>query len=80
MPAAALGPEVAHPRTDRVVGQTEALGDGLGRQPLNKEGVQRGEATVEGLGGFEEEAAARGIVHEGLRTEGEFGGAGTVIG
>jgi hypothetical protein len=61
---ATLGAEVAHPRADRVVGQAEALADGLGRQALDEEGVQGGEAPVQGLGGFEEEAAAGGIVHD----------------
>jgi hypothetical protein len=48
-----------------VIGQAEALANGLGRQPLNEEGTQGGEAPVQGLGGLEEEAAAGGIVHDG---------------
>jgi hypothetical protein len=47
-----------------VIGQAEALADGLGRAPLDEEGVQGGEAPMQGLGGFQEEAAARGIVHD----------------
>jgi hypothetical protein len=48
-----------------MVGQAEARADGLGRKPLDKKGVQGGEAAVQGLGGFAEEAAAGGIVHAG---------------
>jgi hypothetical protein len=47
-----------------VIGQAEALGNGRGQEPLDEEGVQGGEAPVQGLGGFEEEAAAGGIVHD----------------
>jgi hypothetical protein len=68
--AAALAAEVTHPGADRVIAHVEALTDGLSGKPLDKEGVQRGEAPVQGLDGFEEEAAAEGIVHEGLRGEG----------
>ena len=61
---AALGPEVAHPGADGVIGQAEALANGPGREPLDEEGVQGGEAPMQGLGGLEEEAAAGGIVHD----------------
>jgi hypothetical protein len=73
----ALGPEVTNPGTDGVIGQAEALADGLRRIPFHKKGVQRGEATMQGLSGFEEEAAAGGIVHDGLRSEGAFLVTGT---
>jgi hypothetical protein len=63
-----------------VIGQAEALADGLGGKALDKKGVEGGEATVQGLGGFEEEAAAGGIVHDGLRGEGEFSVAGPAVG
>jgi hypothetical protein len=63
-----------------VVGQAEALADGLGGKSLDKEGVQGGEAAVQGLGRFEEEATAGGIVHDGLRGEGEFWVAGAAAG
>jgi hypothetical protein len=63
-----------------VVAQTEARADGLGGQPLHEEGVQRGEAAVQGLRRFEEEAAAGCIVHDGLRSEGEFQAAGQAAG
>jgi hypothetical protein len=46
-----------------VIGQPEALADGPGGKPFDKKGVQGGEAAVHGLRGFEEEAAAGGIVH-----------------
>jgi hypothetical protein len=62
-----------------VRGQAEALGDGLSGKPLDQEGVQRGEAPVQGLGGFEEAAAAGGIVHDGRRGEGEFLVAGPAV-
>jgi hypothetical protein len=39
--------------------------NGLGRPALHEKGVQGGEAPVQGLVGFEEETAARGIVHSG---------------
>jgi hypothetical protein len=48
-----------------MVGEAEAHADGMGRKPLDEKGVQGGEAAVQGLGGFEEEAAAGGIVHRG---------------
>ena len=64
MTGAALDPKVTYPRADGVIGQAEALADGLGRESLDEEGVQGGEAPMQGLGGFEEEAAARGIVHD----------------
>lgn len=63
-----------------MVAQAEALADGPGGQPLDEEGVQRGEAPVQGLGRFEEEAAAGGIVHDELRGEGEFSAAGVAAG
>jgi hypothetical protein len=49
-----------------VVAQTETLADGLGGKALDKEGMQSGEAPVQGLDGFQEEAAARGIIHDVL--------------
>jgi hypothetical protein len=49
-----------------VVGQAETLADGLGGKPLDKESVQSGKAPVQGLDGFQEEAAARGIIHDVL--------------
>ena len=76
----ALGAEVAHPRADGVIGHAEALPDRLGGQALDKEGVQGREASVQGLRRFEEETAARAIVHEGLRGEGAFGEGGTAEG
>ena len=63
---AALGPEVPDPGADRVVAQAETLADGLGGKALDKEGMQSGEAPVQGLDGFQEEAAARGILHDVL--------------
>jgi hypothetical protein len=55
-----------------VISDTETLPDGLGGKPLDKKGVQSGEAAVQGLRGLKEEAAAEEIVHDGLRGEGEF--------
>jgi hypothetical protein len=63
-----------------VVGHADALADGPGGKALDKEGVQRGEATVQGLGRFEEEAAAAAIVHDGLRGEGDFCVPGKAVG
>jgi hypothetical protein len=63
-----------------VIAHGEALADGLGGQPLDEEGVQRGEAAVQGFCGFEEEATAGGIVHDGLRGEGELLSAGKAAG
>jgi len=62
-----------------VIADAEALTDGLGGKPLDEEGLQRGEAPVQGLGGFEEEAAAGGIVHDGLRGEGELWAASKAV-
>jgi hypothetical protein len=63
-----------------VIAHGEALADGLGGQPLDEEGVQHGEAAVQGLDGFEEEAAAGGIVPDGLHGEGELLAAGKTAG
>jgi hypothetical protein len=60
---AALNAEVAHPGADGVIGEAEAFANGLGGKAFNEKGVQGGEATVQGLAGFEEEPAAGGIVH-----------------
>jgi hypothetical protein len=77
---AALVAEVAHPGANRVITHAEALADGLGGKPLDKKGVQGGEAPVQGLDRFEEEAAAGGIVHDGLRGEGELLAVGKTVG
>jgi hypothetical protein len=47
-----------------VIGQAEARADGLGRKPLDEESVQGRETPMQGLRGFEEEAATSGIVHD----------------
>ena len=62
-----------------MIGHAEAGGDGLEGEPLDKEGVQGGEAAVQGLAGFKEEAAAGGIVHDGLRGEGALLVAGPAV-
>ena len=63
-----------------MIAHAEARADGLGGKPLDKKGVQGGETAVQGLAGFEEEAPAGGIVHDGLRGEGEFWVAGKAVG
>jgi hypothetical protein len=75
-----LGAEITNPGADSVIGHAVALADGRSRKPLDKEGVQHGEAPVQGLSGFEEEAAAEGIVHVGLRIEGTFLVTSQVVG
>ena len=54
--------------------------DRLRGQALDKKSVQGSETPVQGLRGLEEEAAAGGIVHDGLRGEGEFWVAGKAVG
>ena len=79
MAGAALAAEVANPGAHRVVGDTVTLGGGVGGEALDKKGVQGGEAAVQGLAGFEEEAARQGIVHDGLRSEGGFLAVGRAV-
>jgi hypothetical protein len=48
-----------------VVGGAELLRDGLEGQAVDEDGAQGGVAAMQGLVGFQEEALARGVVHEG---------------
>lgn len=58
------GPEVAHPGAHGVVGGAELCGDRRDGQTVDEEGPQGGVATMEDLVGLQEEATARGVVHE----------------
>jgi hypothetical protein len=47
-----------------VVGGAEPLGDRGEGQAVDEEGVQGGVAAMQGLIGFQEEAATTGVVHD----------------
>jgi hypothetical protein len=47
-----------------MVGHAELSGDGRDGQTVDEEGPQGGVAAMQGLVGLQEEATARGVVHE----------------
>jgi hypothetical protein len=59
----AAGAEVADRRAERVVGVAELLGDVARGSALDEDGTEGLVLAMEGLGGFEEEAAVIGVIH-----------------
>jgi hypothetical protein len=59
----ALGAEVPHDGTDRVVGGAESLGQLVEGPPVDEEGAEDLVAAMQDLIGFEEEATAGDVIH-----------------